>query len=125
MAHISRRGSNSLLNTKSKSFSVDIVTMVKQNNDWRINSLFQQVIRSGTSIHANIRESEFAQSPADFVSKLSIARKEANETLGWLEVLYNSNSITELWFERLYPQCDELLSMLTASIKTTKQNNNL
>ena len=125
MAHISRRGSNSLLNTKSKSFSVDIVTMVKQNNDWRINSLFQQVIRSGTSIHANIRESEFAQSPADFVSKLSIARKEANETLGWLEVLYNSDSITELWFERLYPQCDELLSMLTASIKTTKQNNNL
>ena len=125
MAHISRRGSNSLLNTKSKSFSVDIVTMVKQNNDWRINSLFQQVIRSGTSIHANIRESEFAQSPADFVSKLSIARKEANETLGWLEVLYDSDSITELWFERLYPQCDELLSMLTASIKTTKQNNNL
>ena len=125
MGHIARRESNSQLNRKSKSFSVEIVSMVKQNNDWRINSLFQQVIRSGTSIHANVRESEFAQSPADFVSKLSIARKEANETLGWLEVLYDSNSITEPWFERLYPLCDELVSMLIVSIKTAKQNNNL
>ena len=99
--------------------------MVKQSNDWRMNSLFQQFLRSSTSIHANIRESEFAQSPADFVAKLSIARKEANETLGWLEVLYDSNTIDELWFGRLYPQCNELLSMLTASIKTTKLNSNL
>lgn len=125
MGHIARRESNSLLNTKSKSFSVDIVSMVKQNNDWHINALFQQILRSGTSIHANIRESEFAQSPADFVSKLSIARKEANETLGWLEILYDSSAMPKSWFERLYPPCDELLSILTASIKTTKQNNNL
>ena len=125
MGHISRRGSNSLLNVKSKSYSVEIVKMVKQNNDWRLNSLFQQVLRSATSIHANIRESAFAQSPLDFVSKLTIARKEANETLGWLEILYDSDSMPESWFESLYPQCDELISMLTASIKTTKQNNNL
>ena len=125
MGQITRRGSNSPLNVKSKCFSVEIVKMVKQSNDWRLNSLFQQLLRSATSIHANIRESEFAQSPADFISKLSIARKEANETLGWLEILYDSGSLSESWFIRLYPQCDELVSILTASIKTTKQNNNL
>ncbi len=125
MVQITRRGTDSPLNVKSKIFAVSAVEMVKQSNDWRMNSLFQQFLRSSTSIHANIRESEFAQSPADFVAKLSIARKEANETLGWLEVLYDSNTIDELWFGRLYPQCNELLSMLTASIKTTKLNNNL
>ena len=125
MVQITRRGTDSPLNVKSKIFAVSAVEMVKQSNDWRMNSLFQQFLRSRTSIHANIRESEFAQSPADFVAKLSIARKEANETLGWLEVLYDSNTIDELWFGRLYPQCNELLSMLTASIKTTKLNNNL
>lgn len=125
MVQIARRGTDSPLNVKSKIFAVSAVEMVKQSNDWRMNSLFQQFLRSSTSIHANIRESEFAQSPADFVAKLSIARKEANETLGWLEVLYDSNTIDELWFGRLYPQCNELLSMLTASIKTTKLNSNL
>ena len=125
MVQITRRGTDSPLNVKSKIFAVSAVEMVKQSNDWRMNSLFQQFLRSSTSIHANIRESEFAQSPADFVAKLSIARKEANETLGWLKVLYDSNTIDELWFGRLYPQCNELLSMLTASIKTTKLNNNL
>ena len=125
MVQITRRGTDSPLNVKSKIFAVSAVEMVKQSNDWRMNSLFQQFLRSSTSIHANIRESEFAQSPADLVAKLSIARKEANETLGWLEVLYDSNTIDELWFRRLYPQCNELLSMLTASIKTTKLNNNL
>ena len=125
MVQITRRGTDSPLNVKSKIFAVSAVEMVKQSNDWRMNSLFQQFLRSSTSIHANIRESEFAQSPADLVAKLSIARKEANETLGWLEVLYDSNTIDELWFGRLYPQCNELLSMLTASIKTTKLNNNL
>ncbi|MBO4907187.1 MAG: four helix bundle protein [Bacteroidaceae bacterium] len=125
MGHIAKQGRSSILNERSKSFSVDIVNMVKQNNDWRLNSLFQQVLRSATSIHANIRESEFAQSPADFISKLSIARKEANETMGWLEVLFESQSMSEAWFITLHQQCDELLSILTASIKTTKQNYNL
>ena len=78
MGHIARQGSDSPLYIKSKSFAVDIVNMVKQNNDWRVNSLFQQVLRSGTSIHANIRESEFAHSLADFVLKLTISLKEAN-----------------------------------------------
>ena len=125
MEHIARRGSASQLNIKSKNFAVSIVNMVKQNNDMRLNSLFQQVLRSATSIHANIRESEYAQSPADFISKLSISRKEANEALGWLEILKDSQSIDDVWFSRLYPLCNELISMLTASIKTTKLNNNL
>ena len=125
MAQITRRGEQSLLNVKSKQFAVEIVSMIKQQNDWRLNSLYQQVLRSATSVHANIRESEFAQSPADFISKLSIARKEANETLGWLEILRDSDSISEQWSNRLYPICNELGALLTASIKTIKRNNNL
>ena len=125
MGHIARQEGKSQLNVKSKAFAVDVVAMVKACSDWRLNSLFQQMLRSATSIHANIRESEFAQSPADFVSKLSIARKEANETMGWLDILFESESLSKQWFERLHLQCNELVSMLTASIKTTKVNYHL
>ena len=73
MGHIGREGAFSPLHAKSKNFAVDIVKLVKQFNDWRISSLFQQILKSGTSIHANIKESEFAQSQADFITKLSIS----------------------------------------------------
>ena len=125
MGHITRQGKDSPLHTKSLSFAVDIVKMVKQNNDWRVNSLFQQILRSGTSIHANVRESEFAHSSADFISKLTISLKEANETKGWLEVLYESDCIDETSFGSLYPRCKELTAILVASIKTSKTNKNL
>jgi four helix bundle protein len=125
MGHITRQGKDSPLHTKSLSFAVDIVKMVKQNNDWRVNSLFQQILRSGTSIHANVRESEFAHSSADFISKLTISLKEANETKGWLEVLYESDCIDETSFDSLYPRCKELTAILVASIKTSKTNKNL
>ncbi len=98
--------------------------MVKQNNDWRLNSLFQQILRSGTSIHANVRESEFAQSSPDFISKLTISLKEANETKGWLEILYEAGCMDEPTYNKLYPLCSELIAILVASIKTAKYNNN-
>ena len=125
MGQITRQGTDSPLHTKSMSFAVDIVKMVKQNNDWRVNSLFQQILRSGTSIHANVRESEFAHSSADFISKLTISLKEANETKGWLEVLYEADCIDEASFDSLYPRCKELIAILVASIKTAKINNKL
>lgn len=125
MGHITRQGTDSPLHAKSMSFAVDIVKMVKQNNDWCVNSLFQQILRSGTSIHANVRESEFAQSPADFISKLTISLKEANETKGWLEVFYEAGCIDETSFDSLYPRCKELIAIFIASIKTSKTNNNL
>ena len=125
MGHIGREGQYSPLHAKSKSFAVDIVKLVKQFNDWRIGSLFQQVLKSGTSIHANVKESEFAQSQADFITKLSISLKEANETKGWLEVLYESECIPEASFNYLYPRCKELLAMLVASVKTAKTNKDM
>ena len=84
------------LSIKSYQFAINIVNLVKNSqNDWRIKSLFDQMLRSGTSISANIHESEFAQSPADFVAKLSISLKEANETIYWLQLLDDTNSINK------------------------------
>ena len=126
MQQITRRGERSLLNTKSKAFAVRIVKLIKSiKNDWTLSSLFEQILRSATSIHANIRESEYAQSTSDFISKLSIALKEANETQGWLEILVESDCLAQEAFSSLYADCDELISMLSASVKTTKRNNGL
>ena len=81
----------------------------------------KQLLRSGTSIGANARESNNAQSAADFVNKLSIALKEADETAYWLELLYESGIIEQSHFESLYNDLKELIALLTASIKTSKQ----
>ena len=123
MGHIARYGNDSPLHVKSRDFAIAIVKMVKLNNDWRVNSLFQQILRSGTSIQANVRESEYAQTLPDFITKLSISLKEANETKGWLEVLYEADCMDETIFKSLYNDCKELIAILVASIKTAKNNN--
>ena len=122
MGHIARHDNDSPLHMKSLIFAVAIVNVVKQNNDWRVNSLFQQILRSGTSIHANVRESEYAQSISDFISKLTISLKEANETKGWLEILFEADCIDDTVFNSLYANCKELIAILVASIKTAKNN---
>ena len=81
----------------------------------------KQVYRSGTSVGANIRESRNAQSPADFVNKLNIALKEADETQFWLELLYRTDYITKTEYTSINKDIDEIISMLTSSIKTSKQ----
>ena len=84
--------------------------------------LSKQLLRSGTSIGANIRESEHAQSKADFVHKLSIALKEVNESAYWLELLHQSGYLEEEEFNSIYNECIELLKMLTSIVKTSKIN---
>lgn len=122
MTMVGYRREDSVLHIKSYAFAVEIVNMVKlMNQDWRLNSLFGQVLRSGTSISANIRESEFAQSSSDFISKLSIALKEANETAYWLELLKDVDCISDLQYNELAGKCRELIALLVASIKTKKQ----
>jgi four helix bundle protein len=114
------------LRIKSYAFAVRIVKMVKcLANDIKLQPIYTQILKSGTSIAANLRESEFAQSPSDFISKLSIALKEANETLFWLNLLKDTECITIPQFNSLSKDCDELVAMLIASIKTTKININL
>ena len=81
--------------------------------------LSKQILRSGTSIGASIRESEFAQSNADFINKLSISLKEANETDYWLNLLKDSDYNA---FNSMEIDCGELIALLVSSIKTAKNN---
>lgn len=114
---------DSVLRDKSYAFALRIVKMVKtMSTDYKVASLFNQVLRSGTSIMANVSESEFAQSPQDFVSKLYIALKEANETATWLRLLKDSDCIKELHYNSIAADCQELIALLIASIKTSKRN---
>lgn len=84
--------------------------------------LSRQVLRSGTSVGALIREAEFAQSKSDFIHKMSISLKEANETDYWLNLLFDTDNMAEINFEQLSKQCNELIAMLVSTIKTTKAN---
>ncbi len=82
----------------------------------------KQLLRSGTSIGANIREGQNAQSKADFINKFSIAQKECDKTLYWLELLHQSEYLEEDAFKKIHSDASELLEMLRSSILTTKQN---
>ena len=84
--------------------------------------MLNQVFRSGTAIGALVSEAVYAQSPADFVNKLSIALKECNETLYWLNILHDTEYVSKEQYDSMNTDCQELLALLIASIKTTKQN---
>jgi len=84
--------------------------------------LSKQMLRSATSIGAMMREAKFAQSRADFVSKTSIALKEANETLYWIELLHDSEYIDDKTFESIHNEANEITSILASIVKTTKEN---
>ena len=84
--------------------------------------LSKQMLRSGTSIGAMMREAKFAQSRADFINKASIALKEANETLYWIELLHDSDYFDDLSFNSLHQEADELTAILASIVKSTKEN---
>ena len=84
--------------------------------------MINQMFRSGTAIGALVSEATYAQSPADFVNKLSIALKECNETFYWLNILKDTEFIDEQKHENMSKDCQELLALLISSIKTTKKN---
>jgi four helix bundle protein len=110
-----------ILKNKSFDFAVRIVNLYrflkKQYSEY---ILSQQLIRSGTSIGAIIREAEHAESIKDFVHKLSIGLKEANESKYWLDLLFATEFINKKMYESLNRDCEELLKLLTASVKTSK-----
>ena len=116
---------DSPLITKSKAFALQIIKVcnyIKQNKKESV--LTNQLIRSGTSIGANIHEAQYAQGKKDFISKLEIALKEASETGYWLELLYRTKYIDEQTFKVLSSKCTSLRVMLIASCKTAKENAN-
>ncbi len=107
---------------KSFQFSVKIVEQYKRlSNERREYVMSRQLLRCGTSIGANITESQQAQSRADFISKLSIALKEACETDYWLRLLNETDYITDEVFRALIGECRELEKLLTAIIRSSKQ----
>ena len=113
------------LSLKSEAFSGRVIRMVQflnKNKDRCLSSVYNQVLRSGTSIAANICESQFAQSPADFVTKLHIALKEANETRKWLKMLKSAGCLTVLQFDSMNADLSEIIAMLVSSINTSKRN---
>lgn len=116
----------SIIKQKSEAFSIRIVKMYKylssQKNEYTVS---KQVLRSGTSIGANVNESRNAQSTLDFISKLSIALKEADETAYWLKCLYGGEYISEVQYVSMNNDIQEIIKILVKIIKTTKQRNNL
>jgi len=115
--------SESILRQKSYAFALKVIRVYKQivaeNKEY---VLSKQFLKAGTSIGALVREAEFAQSKADFISKLSISLKEANETDYWVLLLRDSNYITIESAIELLANDKELISMLVSSIKTAKQS---
>ena len=114
--------SESKLRTQSMDFAVSIIRLVKILKDKRETIISNQIGRSGTSIGANIREAQDAHGKADFIAKLQIAWKEANETGYWLELLYRTSYITDDEFKALDAACAGIRVMLIASINTAKKN---
>lgn len=109
---------------KSKAFAIHIVRLYQfLNTEKHEYVLSKQVLRSGTSIGANVKEAIRGQSKADFVSKLSIALKEASETEYWLELLIEAEYLTSEQGETLLQDCRELLKLLTSIIKSSKGGN--
>ena len=123
MIHYNREGGP--LHIKSYNFAIRIVKMFLHfsDNDWKLQAIYKQVLRSGTSISANVHESEFAQSPSDFISKLHIALKEANETMNWLNLLHDTGYLNDKGFESMAQDVSEVIALLVSSIKTIKKNN--
>ncbi len=114
---------DSILLTKSKAFALRVVRLYKYLRERKESVIAKQMLRSGTSIGANIAESRYAQSKTDFTSKLQIALKEAAETEYWLELLRDGELVeSSLAFDSLLADCIELVKLLTSSIKTAKTN---
>lgn len=114
---------NNAIADKSKSFAIHIIKLYKYLvSEKQEYTLSKQVLRSGTSIGANVRESLRAQSRADFISKQNIALKEADETCYWLELLHETDFITDNEFENIYAEANEIVKLLVSIIKTAKAN---
>ena len=107
---------------KSKMFAVRIVKLYQYLcTEKREFVLAKQLLRSGTSIGANVKEAIRGQSKADFISKMSIALKEASETEYWLELLYETDFLDKNQFQSIYADNQELLKILTSIIKSSSE----
>ena len=114
--------SESVLRDKSKVFAKQIIYLCRDMKQRKVESaLISQIMRSGTSIGANIHEAQYAQGNKDFISKLEIALKECNETDYWIEVLFDTGCVSSNVFSEIKDQIVELRRMLVSSVRTMKE----
>ena len=112
--------SENLVLDLSMQFAIDIVNLCESLKGK--NALTNQLLRSGTSIGANIHEANYASSRADFIAKMQIALKECYETEYWLELFVKTNIITEEQYKALKNACGKIRKLLISSINTAKAN---
>lgn len=113
---------SSIIKDKSLKFSIRIVNLYKYLCEKNEFVMSKQILRSGTSIGANTAEASRAESESDFVHKLSIARKEGEETLYWLELLQKTDYISVEQYQSMNDDCIELQKILTSIIKSVKSS---
>lgn len=113
--------SKSIVREKSRSFAIRVIRLYKYLIDEKKEYVMsKQLLRSGTSIGANLAEQEFAISEADYLSKTSIALKEAAESAYWLDLLHETEYLTDIEYSNINIDCIELIKMLVASVKSIK-----
>ncbi len=112
---------DSILRTKSKEFAKNVVFLSRKLKENHIEiALINQFLRCGTSVGANIHEAQYAQGTKDFISKFEIALKECNESEYWIELLFETDSISKDDFNFFQKNCIELRRMLVSSVTTLK-----
>ena len=112
-----------VIKQKSFDFAIRIVKLYQYlNADKQEYVMSKQLLRSGTSVGAMVREAEHSESKVDFIHKLSVAQKEINETLYWLELLKATDYLTEPEFDSINTDAIEIIKLITTIIKTGKQN---
>ena len=113
----------SIMLDKAKDFAVEIINMCKNIKEAKRESvLTSQLMRSGTSIGANIHESKYAHGTADFISKMQISLKECYESEYWLELLNRTGYIDDEKYKKILNDCGQIRRMLISSINTVKEN---
>lgn len=112
-----------IIKDKSFLFAVRVVKLCKHLSDSKKEFILsKQLLRSGTSVGAMVREAEFAESKADFIHKLAISQKEINETIYWLELLSETEYISSKEFKSMNKDATEIIKLLTAILKSSKTN---
>lgn len=106
---------------KSKAFALDVIALCNELREKGEYVMSKQILKSGTSIGANYCEAVCAESPQDFIHKVSISLKEANETYFWLDLLHDSKYLDDERYNQMKAQVEELYKMLNASAITVKQ----
>ena len=114
----------SIMLDKAKDFAVEVINVCKEiKQNQRESILTNQLIRSGTSVGANIHESKYASSTTDFIYKMQLALKECYESEYWLELLNRTGYIPDEQYKKIINECGQIRRMLISSLNTVKQHN--